>query len=359
MLQSAEDARRVLEQGQSLFGPGWKHVNSFDDLGEDEDDYEDEEEEEEIYVTLDLGETIDAKALQTETQYQLIGLDTPLPFFKLGNQIFQGQSTPLIGDEVILGLERNHENPHAASHPPLFTTSHRLTFRGITLQPRSQKVKTEHPIPSSGPDGQTARSLTDDISLSQSSPATSSNPNQAGPSDPFGLPRIGGPSATKAKGRPRGSGRSRKILNDPSELETFDFSEMRPHQSVELGPKVIESLGIAAPGDSLVPLTLSKKELERVISDWPSTGSGSRGGKIRSPRNHRDSPSRHASAHVREESGDVNNVGAEVIERSDAPTAPVVTHARGAGDVDVEMRLEEDEDPPWQDVQEGEDTAPP
>ncbi|WVF68998.1 hypothetical protein IAT40_003772 [Kwoniella sp. CBS 6097] len=141
MLQSSDDAQRYLDQGQTLFGEGWECVPSFDDL--DEDQYEDEEEE--MYVTMDLGTTLDAKALQNETQYQLIGLDTPLPFLKIGNQIFQGEVTPLIGDEVILGLVRNHDNPQKPSHPPLHTTNQRLTFRAITLQPRTETTTNHEP----------------------------------------------------------------------------------------------------------------------------------------------------------------------------------------------------------------------
>jgi len=43
MLQSADDAPRVLAEGRSLLGPGWKVVDSFDDL-ENEDEFEGEEE---------------------------------------------------------------------------------------------------------------------------------------------------------------------------------------------------------------------------------------------------------------------------------------------------------------------------
>ena len=43
MLQSSEDAPRVLAQGQSLLGPGWKAVDSFDDLDEP-DNFEDSDE---------------------------------------------------------------------------------------------------------------------------------------------------------------------------------------------------------------------------------------------------------------------------------------------------------------------------
>lgn len=43
MLQSSDDAPRVLAAGQSLLGPGWKAVDSFDDLS-DPGDFESSEE---------------------------------------------------------------------------------------------------------------------------------------------------------------------------------------------------------------------------------------------------------------------------------------------------------------------------
>ncbi len=43
MLQSADDAPRVLVDGKSLLGPGWKAVDWFDDL-EDADEFEEGEE---------------------------------------------------------------------------------------------------------------------------------------------------------------------------------------------------------------------------------------------------------------------------------------------------------------------------
>jgi hypothetical protein len=83
MLQSAEDAPRILADGASLFGPGWKALDSFDDI--DEDEYETDEEVpssplfvniahliQELYVVMDLGTAVEPKALQSDTSYQLI-----------------------------------------------------------------------------------------------------------------------------------------------------------------------------------------------------------------------------------------------------------------------------------------------
>jgi len=39
------------------------------------------------------------------------GMDTGLPHLKIGDTILQGESTPLIGTEVILGLIRSKPSP--------------------------------------------------------------------------------------------------------------------------------------------------------------------------------------------------------------------------------------------------------
>ncbi|RXK40032.1 hypothetical protein M231_02672 [Tremella mesenterica] len=140
MLQSSDQAQRVLDEKSSLLGEGWKAVESFDDLS-DASDFSDYEEE--MYVTIDLGSSVDVKSLQTESNYQLIGMDTPLPFLKVGNQIYQGEITPLIGDEIIFTLVRDPDQPSKPSHPPLAISSQRLSFRSITLVPHSEALPPE------------------------------------------------------------------------------------------------------------------------------------------------------------------------------------------------------------------------
>ncbi|WVW84885.1 hypothetical protein I302_106920 [Kwoniella bestiolae CBS 10118] len=243
MLESSDDASRFLAEGQTILGEGWTHIDNFEEL--DEDEYE--EEEEEIYVTMDLGTTLDSKALQSENQYQLIGLDTPLPFLKLGNQIFQGQTTPLIGDEVILGLIRNSDNPHEPTHPPLYSTNHRLTFRAITLEPRSQPQAQAQP-----------------------------NQGEAGPgpsSAAIKLP-LDTLSIGAKRGRPKGSGnlKPRFVIDRPEDLENFDLDAMKTSQKVELGPNVLESLGLP-PSTHGENVLLTKTVLSQVISGYSSRGS--------------------------------------------------------------------------------------
>ena len=43
MLDSTEDALHILAEGKSILGPGWKAVDSFDDLN-DPEAYDDSEE---------------------------------------------------------------------------------------------------------------------------------------------------------------------------------------------------------------------------------------------------------------------------------------------------------------------------
>ncbi|OXG11682.1 hypothetical protein C367_06608 [Cryptococcus neoformans Ze90-1] len=283
-----------------LLGNGWTHLASFDDL--DDDEYEHEEE---VYVTLDLGTTFDSKSLQAESQYQLIGLDTPTPFLKLGNQVFKGEITPLIGDEIICGLIRSmslsplfpffplmpfllahtlhltlysllhrhshldlnlrdekidHEDPHNPTHPPLFSTSHRITFQPGTLRPKDQPTPVSVPAPGHG------------LNISELAQGQGTESGLSGTGSGAGGPST---SFTGAVPRPRAGGKrgnkTRRVIEHPDELNTFDLDAMGPHQSVELGPRVMESLGLGLSSDGQGVL-LTKKEMENVLLGVPVTG---------------------------------------------------------------------------------------
>ncbi|WVQ73391.1 hypothetical protein IAR50_002962 [Cryptococcus sp. DSM 104548] len=240
-MQAENAPQQPLSSDNSLLGRGWTQVASFDELN---DEYE--EEEEEMYVTLDLGTAVDAKSLQTESGYQLIGMDTPTPFLRLGNQIFKGDVTPLIGDEIICGHVRNHEDVHNPSHPPIMSTSNRITFQPITLHPKNRTP---------------ARDPTIEVSTSENA--------VAGP----------GPStAAAAEGRavpppPKRKGRHRRVIERPEDLNTFDLEAMGKHQTVELGPAVMEQLGIP-PGTDGRGAILKKRDLERVLLGIPESKRG-------------------------------------------------------------------------------------
>ncbi|TYJ58318.1 hypothetical protein B9479_000863 [Cryptococcus floricola] len=221
-----ETTPQPLSSDNSLLGRGWTQVASFDELNEDE--YE--EEEEEMLVTLDLGTA---------------GMDTSSPFLRLGNQIFKGDITPLIGDEIICGHVRNHEDIHAPSHPPVMSTNNRITFQPITLH-----AKNRAPI------------------HAPSAEASTSDNAVAGP----------GPSTAAAEGGavpapPKRKGRHRRIIERPEDLNTFDLEAMGKHQTVELGLAVMEQLGIP-PGTDGRGAILKKRDLERVLLGIPESKRG-------------------------------------------------------------------------------------
>ncbi|WWC70944.1 uncharacterized protein I206_104896 [Kwoniella pini CBS 10737] len=265
MLQSSDEALQFLAEGQTLLGEGWTHVNDFDNLKENE--YE--EEEEEIYVTMDLGTTIDSKSLQNESQYQLVGLDTPLTFLKLGNQIFQGQITPLIGDEVILGLIRDSDNPHEPTHPPIYSTNHRLTFRAIAFESRTISNSSIQPttsIPSVLWNSDKEKTYKEDEAGPSSHHFLSKSNNEKlgySSEEPRFNSSVGGVS-----NKPR-TQKARLIIERTEDLENFNLESIKTSQKVELGPEILKSLDIP-PSTHGEPLMLSKTELSKVISGFPS-----------------------------------------------------------------------------------------
>ncbi|WVR06505.1 hypothetical protein IAU60_003536 [Kwoniella sp. DSM 27419] len=347
MLVTPEDAQRRLEQGQSLFGPGWKCVSNLDDVDDDEYEYE-----EEVYVTMDLGKTLDSKALQTEDQYQLIGIDTPLPFLKIGNHIFQGECTPLIGDEVILDLVRDHENPQAPSHPPLYSTNHRITFRAVTLQPRPDPAGAVAP-----PDGEiTAENIKTSPSVDKGKQRAlptmgcTIGPAEAGPSSgahplvplPGGAPadHIATEPASSSRGRGRGTGRPRQsrgrlariVVENEVMLDTLDLDSVKPYQNIELGPEVLSLIGLQ-PSMHGEGLSVSRAELKKI----------------------REERLRVMAERAGATSGTLDEAGGGPVgsATADAPQDHIIgeesTTSGPTTQEDTEM-LDVDDDPPWQEV---------
>ncbi|KXS15675.1 hypothetical protein M427DRAFT_32103 [Gonapodya prolifera JEL478] len=80
------------------------HVGmSAQQLQNDDDDWE----EETTYALLDLGRhtpsSLIRSALDKDPTYQLIGLDTPTPYLRLGHLVFRGKHERTIGTELIIG----------------------------------------------------------------------------------------------------------------------------------------------------------------------------------------------------------------------------------------------------------------
>jgi hypothetical protein len=59
------------------------------------------------------------------------GMDTGLPHLKIGNTVLQGEVTPLIGTEVILGLIRSKSRP--------------LEGRGSKANEKIKRIHSAHP----------------------------------------------------------------------------------------------------------------------------------------------------------------------------------------------------------------------
>jgi hypothetical protein len=47
-------------------------------------------------------------------------MDTPMPFLKIGEHVFQGTVAPLIGDEVILDVVRREYRYSVPPMPPVY-----------------------------------------------------------------------------------------------------------------------------------------------------------------------------------------------------------------------------------------------
>lgn len=196
----------------------------------------------------------------------------------------------------------DHEDPHNPTHPPLFSTSHRITFQPGTLRPKDQSTPVSVPAPGHG------------LNISEPAQGQGTESGLSGTGSGAGGPST---SFTGAVPRPRAGGKrgnkTRRVIEHPDELNKFDLDAMGPHQSgmsmfhlpsisifippppplpfnplttlkkltqqipsashllVELGPRVMESLGLALSSDGQGVL-LTKKEMENVLLGVPVTG---------------------------------------------------------------------------------------
>ncbi|ORX37238.1 hypothetical protein BD324DRAFT_650844 [Kockovaella imperatae] len=328
----------AVREGRSLFGPGWKAVDNFDDLS-DIDEYESDEEE--LYVTLDLGAAVDTRTLLTETDYQLIGLDTPVPFFKLHNQIFRGDVATLLGDEVILGLRRNHENPHNPSHPPLYTTNRRIILHPVALQSLTQedepKLISGHAArrrvlgqPSmqgrtrwKGTRGRGVRRESRDtpVTVDDSEGGGEDHPNvPLDPSlretDPMSMEYT---SAGPSKRNPKRIG-VEKVINDVDEFNALDINELPPKAKIFLSPGVdLSQIGNGLNEDQRI---LTRFEVEKIKAGVPLTGRGSR--SLRKKKDDEDSAGLANEGEGQEEEEEADEGGDEEVSQggSDAKRQP-------------------------------------
>lgn len=116
----------------------------------------------------------------------------------------------------------DHEDPHNPTHPPLFSTSQRITFQPGTLRPKDQPTPVSVPAPGHG------------LNISEPAQGQGTESGLSGTGTGSG---AGGPSTsfTGAVPRPRAGGKrgnkTRRVIEHPDELNTFDLDAMGPHQS--------------------------------------------------------------------------------------------------------------------------------
>ncbi|WOO76831.1 uncharacterized protein LOC62_01G000446 [Vanrija pseudolonga] len=278
---------KTLESGRTLLGTGWKTVESFDDI--DDDEYEEDEEE---YVVMDLGTAMDGRTLQTEAAYQLIGMDTSMPFLKVGEHVFQGKVTGLIGDEVLFDVIRGGEDAQNVHYTPIHTTRKRIEFRGITLAPRptyrgpaADPVVVIEDVPIPGEEPLPMDVDEEEAPLEAVKPETSPEVAQAAlaaaPAAPAPQPEAG--LSRRGKGKPR---RGRPIgvaARAAIEVRTLaDIADI--HFAVTIAKdatkELIDAVSEARGNKPYTPgQRLSRAQEERLIRRRPGTGAGSRGGK--------------------------------------------------------------------------------
>lgn len=76
-------------------------------------------------------------------------MDTPMPFLKIGEHVFQGAIAPLIGDEVIFEVVRREQPPPIPSPsinptnlPPQMRMTHSAPTTGQHTRPRTASSYT-------------------------------------------------------------------------------------------------------------------------------------------------------------------------------------------------------------------------
>lgn len=114
----------------------------------------------------------------------------------------------------------DHEDPHNPTHPPLFSTSQRITFQPGTLRPKDQPTPVSVPAPGHG------------LNISEPAQGQGTESGLSGTGSGAGGPST---SFTGAVPRPRAGGKrgnkTRRVIEHPDELNTFDLDAMGPHQS--------------------------------------------------------------------------------------------------------------------------------
>lgn len=132
-----------------------------------------------------------------------------------------------------LTIKTDHDDPHNPTHPPLFSTNQRITFQPGTLRPKDQSI----PAATSGHDLSISeqaqgQGIEQGVEVGMSGMSRSGSVSGA-----VAVAGGGGPSTLFAGAAPRpGAGgkrgnKTRRVIEHPDELNTFDLDAMGPHQS--------------------------------------------------------------------------------------------------------------------------------
>ncbi|PLW53924.1 hypothetical protein PCANC_03748 [Puccinia coronata f. sp. avenae] len=81
-------------------GSRWQQVSEFPPS--DPNDPDDEWTEEVEYVTFDFGHSHAPSPISSYSGFQVLGLNTPHPFLKIGDQVYRGEYESLVGTELIM-----------------------------------------------------------------------------------------------------------------------------------------------------------------------------------------------------------------------------------------------------------------
>lgn len=148
-----------------------------------------------------------------------------------------------------LTIKTDHDDPHNPTHPPLFSTNQRITFQPGTLRPKDQSIPSATPGHDLSISEQAkGQEIEQGVEVGMSGISRSGSVSGA---------RAGGPSTLFAGATPRpGAGgkrgnKTRRVIEHPDELNTFDLDAMGPHQS---GTSVSVSIPI-----SLLPAEANTK----------------------------------------------------------------------------------------------------
>lgn len=158
-------------------------------------------------------------------------------------------------------LKTDHDDPHNPTHPPLFSTNQRITFQPGILRPKDESI----PAATSGHESSISEQAKGqgieggvEVGMSGISRSGSVSVSVSGAGAGAGaVAGGGGPSTLFAGATPRpGAGgkrgnKTRRVIEHPDELNTFDLDAMGPHQS---GTSVSISVSLL-PVDVDFPLT--------------------------------------------------------------------------------------------------------